>query len=257
MFLSLEMNPKVGIDNFTLDQIIEMDSVALPVFWGSLGQDLVKGGVIDKEKLVKLYESNPNVDYFLSNNWENIRLTRKNAPIFLNFLWALGLGNKNEILEKGEMATSVSRTESFASTGGWTLASGSAMDHYSKHSFIVLNSRQQEIVDRVSRNIYRPCCDNSTHFPDCNHGMAMLGFLELMASQGVPESEMYQAALTLNAFWFPNNYKTIDFYLKQKAEILDAKAILGRNFSSGSGYGKIMSQVMPATGSSQGGCEVQ
>lgn len=31
------------------------------------------------------------------------------------------------------------------------------------------------------------CCGNSTYFPDCNHGAAMLGFIELAVSQGLVE----------------------------------------------------------------------
>ena len=44
----------------------------------------------------------------------------------------------------------------FASTGGWTLAKGSAMDHYNMHSLVTLTAEQQALVDRVSRGIYRP-----------------------------------------------------------------------------------------------------
>src|SRR3989344_7376730 len=94
----------------------------------------------------------------------------------------------------------------FASTGGWTLAKGDAMDHYSAHPFIMLSREHQELVERVSKGIYRPCCNNSTHFPDCNHCMAMLGLLELMASQGVSEEDMWKAALAVNSYWFPDTY---------------------------------------------------
>ena len=48
--------------------------------------------------------------------------------------------------------------------------------------------------ERAAPFVYRPCCDNATHFPDCNHGMAMLGLLELMAAQGASEEEMFAAA---------------------------------------------------------------
>jgi hypothetical protein len=46
---------------------------------------------------------------------------------------------------------------------------------------IPLTAEQQALVEEVAAEIYRPCCNNSTLFPDCNHGMAMLGFLELLA----------------------------------------------------------------------------
>ena len=156
--------------------------------------------------------------------------------------WALGLGNKNDILENGPMTDpKYGGAGRFASTGGWTLANGDAMEHYSRHRFINLTPEQQAIVERVSRGIYRPCCDNSVYFPDCNHGMAMLGFLELAASQRFNENELYQMALVLNSYWFPDTYLTIGKYFQNRGidwEKIDAKEALGYNFSSGSGYQK-------------------
>lgn len=136
----------------------------------------------------------------------------------------------------------------FASTGGWTLAKDDAMNHYSKHKFVTLTYEQQKLVEQVSKNIYRPCCGNSTHFPDCNHGMAMLGFLEILASQGVGEKEMYSAALALNSYWFPDTYLTIAKYLSTKGtswKDADPKGILAADFSSASGYQKILTEVTP------------
>ena len=117
------------------------------------------------------------------------------------------------------------------------------MNHYSRPPLIVLTPEQQQLVERVSKNIYRPCCDNATYFPDCNHGMAMLGFLELMASQGVSEDDMYTAALRLNAFWFPDAYMTIAGYLESVGSSWDAvapKELLGMRYSSASGYRGIL-----------------
>ncbi len=142
----------------------------------------------------------------------------------------------------------------FASTAGWTLARGNAMDHYGKHSFVDLTPEGQATVERVSKNIFRPCCDNSTYFPDCNHGMAMLGLLELMASQGVSEEEMYRAALKVNAYWFPDTYLTIAQYLNAKGidwQEANPKEILGAGFSSISGYRRILESV-DAFGEPQG-----
>ena len=178
----------------------------------------------------------------------------------LNLLWALGLGNKNEILEKGPMMyAKYGGAGNFASTGGWSLASGKAMDHYSKHSFIKLTPEQQALVARASQNIYRPCCGNSTYFPDCNHGMAMLGLLELMASQGVSEAEMYKTALKVNSYWFPDTYLTIAKYLAGKGiawEQADAKGVLSSEFSSAGGYRQVRSQVEPVQQQGGGGCGI-
>ena len=220
----------------------------LPVIWNNLGRQLVEAGVIDGERFKKLYIGEEEYDKLLnSNNLGKLEITRENAGLLLNLFWALGLANKNEILEKGEMANpKYGGAGNFASTGGWTIAQGNAMEHYSRHKFFDLTPEQQTLVDKVSRGIYRPCCDNSTHFPDCNHGMAMLGLLELMASQGVSEQDMWKTALTVNSYWFPDTYLTIASYLKGKGmewKDMDPQEILGVNYSSAQGYAKIAAEI--------------
>ncbi|KKW34813.1 MAG: hypothetical protein UY80_C0005G0001, partial [Parcubacteria group bacterium GW2011_GWB1_53_43] len=188
------------------ETILPPEGVELPVSWGDLGAQLLATGVIDRQKFDALYKGRGGLSekervLLEEESVQRLRITPENAPFFLNLFWALGLGNKNTILEKGEMTNpEYGGAGNFASTGGWTLAKGDAMDHYSAHPFIMLSREHQELVERVSKGIYRPCCNNSTHFPDCNHGMAMLGLLELMASQGVSEEDMYKTALVVNAY---------------------------------------------------------
>ena len=128
----------------------------------------------------------------------------------------------------------------FASTGGWTLAKGNAMNYYSKAPLIPLTQAQAELVESVAANIFRPCCNNSTAFPDCNHGMALLGVLQLMASSGASEAQMYEAAKYFNAFWFPGNYYDLALYFANKEgqafKDIDAKTLLSREYSSASGW---------------------
>lgn len=246
--------------------VLPSQGVEILVKWGSLGLDLAKSGVIDAEKFESVYANRGGLDEemkkFLSGeNNGNIKMTLQNSGVWLNLLWALGLGNKNVILENGPMNDSkYGGADGFASTGGWSLAKGDAMDHYSKHSFLTLTSEQQMLVEKVAKNIYRPCCGNSTYFPDCNHGMAMLGLLELMVSQGMSESEMYKAALQVNSYWFPDTYITIAKYMKLKAGIdwadVNPEEVLGADYSSGSGYRKILQEVEPETGRNGGSCGV-
>lgn len=240
------------------------DAVTLPARWGDLGAKMVSTGLIDMQKLEALYAERGGIDTASRRLLEaadngSIVITRQNSGFILNILWALGLGTKNAILEQGPMADpAYGGAERFASTGGWTLATGGAMEHYSRHPFIALTPEQQVLVERIAKNIYRPCCNNATLFPDCNHGMAMLGLLELMASQGVGEEEMYRAALRVNELWFPDTYATIRAYLAGKGvpwENADPKEILGASFSSATGYQKIQSEVTaPARGGSGGSC---
>ena len=236
----------------------------LPVKWGGLGKKMVEAGVIDSEQIKAIYDkrgglSEEDRNLIFGDNNGNLVITPKNSGLILNMLWALGLANKNEILEKGPMQN-YGGAGKFASTGGWSLAKGSAMNYYSSREFVKLTRAQQDLVERVSKNIYRPCCDNSTYFPDCNHGMAMLGFLQLMASQGVGENDMYRAALVLNSYWFPDNYATIAKYFKQKGvdwDKVDAKNILSEEFSSISGYENVVAKITePKENKGGGGCGV-
>ena len=251
------------------ETVLPSVGVTLPITWGDLGKKLVEVGAIDPDKMATLYKDRGGLptefrDMLEKNVKGKIVMTNQSAGYLLNLLWALGLANKNPILEDtNEMMNpaykgSGSPAAGFASTGGWTLAKGNPMDHYDAHMFITLTAAQQALVDRVSRNIYRPCCGNSTHFPDCNHGMAMLGLLELMASQGVGEQNMYKTALAVNSYWFPETYLTIATYMQEKGTAwknVSPKEMLSASYSSSSGYQDISSKVtqLPQV-QSGGGC---
>lgn len=251
--------------SFREEDVLPESGIVLPAVWDDLGLKMINAGVIDKEKFERLYDGRGGLTEAgkrLLEGSDNGKLVinSENSGLLLNLLWALGLGNKNEILENGPMSDKrYGGAGNFASTGGWTIAQDRAMDHYSKHSFMVLTPEQQALVEDVSKNIYRPCCGNSTHFPDCNHGMAMLGLLELMASQGATEGEMYDAALAVNSFWFPDTYMTIAKYLKSQGKNwskADPKEILGFNYSSSQGYNTVLSKVKPEQFKGGGGCSV-
>ncbi len=242
-----KISDKISGNNLS-NQTLSLDKTIIPVRLNNLGSMMLKEGVIDQEKIDQLYtksESKEGMNRLLRKSNSNVVITKDNANYLLNFFWALGLSNKNEILEKGPMIQN-GKTANFASTGGWTLSKDQPMDHYSKHNFITLTAIQQKMVEEIAKNIYRPCCGNPTYFPDCNHGMAMLGFLELAASQNLDEKQIYKDALILNTFWFPNDYLTINQYLKENNQNwakTDPKIILGKNFSSQQGMAYIKSQV--------------
>jgi len=261
---SLEFAEDEG-DAAGLEVAVLPASAKLPATWGDLGKRMVEAGVIDKAKFEELYASRGGLsaeDSKLLSGEGNgkLTITRENSGLLLNLLWALGLGNKNEILEKGPMSdASYGGAGNFASTGGWTVSKGDAMDHYSKYEFMKLTTEQQKKVENVSKGIYRPCCGNSTYFPDCNHGMAMLGLLELMASQGASEDEMYKAALKVNAYWFPDTYLAIAKYFENRGKSwskVDPKEALGNGFSSSAGYRKVLQEVTPPARQGGGGCGV-
>ncbi|PIR73173.1 MAG: hypothetical protein COU40_03935 [Candidatus Moranbacteria bacterium CG10_big_fil_rev_8_21_14_0_10_35_21] len=246
-------------------KVIPADGVEIPVVWGDFGKQMVEKGVIDRDKFEAIYEKRGGLSeegkrLLDGENNGKLKITAENSGVILNLLWAFGLGNKNEILEKGPMVDKkYGGAGGFASTGGWSASKGKAMDHYSKYKFVTLTPEQQEIVSSVSQGIYRPCCGNSTYFPDCNHGMAMLGLLEIMASQGVSEKDMYQSALAINAYWFPDTYMTLAKYFVKKNidwNKVDAKEVLGFDYSSSAGYQKILQEVEPIQKQSGGSCGV-
>lgn len=252
--------------------VLPADGVILPVKWGDLGDKMIKAGVIDADKFESVYkdrggpasptggldEESQHLLYGTANG--NLKITKENSGIVLNLLWALGLGNKNTILEKGPMSDKkYGGAGGFASTGGWTLAKGNTMSHYSKHEFFSLSPEQQQLVEKVSWGIYRPCCGNPTYFPDCNHGMAMLGLLELMAAQGASEQEMYQTALAVNSYWFPETYINLAKYFESQGtpwKKVNPQKVLGADYSSASGYRNILSKIKPVEQQSGGGCGV-
>jgi hypothetical protein len=247
------------------EEVIPAGGVVLPVTWGDLGKQMVQAGVIDEAQFTALYAQNGGLPQDMkalldSSNNGQITMTSQNSGIILNLLWALGLGNKNPILENGPMQDpQYGGAGKFASTGGWTLAKGDAMTHYDMHQFMTLTSDEQSLVETVAKNIYRPCCGNATYFPDCNHGMAMLGLLELMASQGASADQMYKTALAVNSYWFPSNYLTIAQYLQSRGidwKTVNPKDLLAANFSSAQGYAAIVAQTQPVQGKSSGGCGV-
>ena len=220
--------------------------------WSGLSRKLTESGVLDREKFLALARQRGSYTEalrLLDGDDETVRaVTPKTAGLYLNLLWGFGLGNQNSILISGPMSDPrFGGAGGFASTGGWTLSGGSPMDHYAAHPFLVLSAEEQEFVERASKSIFRPCCDNPAHFPDCNHGLAMLGLVELGASQGLNEEELYQLALVANRFWFPDTYITIAQYfgqLGQDWQTVEPRVILGADYSSGSGFAKIKEQVV-------------
>ena len=267
---AVEINPSVSTLPVANSQTFQTDvlpeaGIKLPIKWGDLGKQMIGSGVIDADKFRSLFGGQlpDDQEAMLTGNWDQpVIINQQNSRFLLDLFWALGLGNKNSILTEGEMANEqYGGAGNFASTGGWSLAKGQAMDHYSMHSFVSLKSEQQALVDEVSKNIYRPCCGNSTHFPDCNHGMAMLGLLELMAAQGATEQQMYDAALAVNSYWFPQTYLDLATYFNEQGQAwnqVDAKLALGQQYSSGQGYAATRKNIksLPQGQSGGGGCGV-
>ena len=255
------------------DEINPAKGYEINATYKDLGPKMLAMGVVDYDKFKSTYEKSgqsfpAELDNILKNGSnKKIKITSENSYFLLNFFWAVGLANKSRILDTGEIMKygGLKEAGNFASTGGWSLAKGSAMDYFSKGNLISLTKEQEDLVEKVSSNVYRPCCDNSTAFPDCNHGMALLGVYELMAANGATENQMYEAGKYFNAFWFPGNYYDLALFFKNKEgksfKDMSGQTILGKDFSSASGWqaakqwlaGKGLIKAPPKQG---GGCGV-
>ncbi len=227
-------------------QVTLPESTNLGVRFGDLGPQLVNVGAIDRDRFIQLYE---NSGWPLSYEQQallrkysddGIIINRQNARFLLNFFWALGLTNDNPILKEGAMVTaSEGDIGRFASTGGWTLGRRPAAELYASEQIILLTPDQQQRLEEVASLVYRPCCNNHTAFPDCNHGMAMLGLLELLAGRDASLEEMFGAAKNMNTFWFTQQaIESAAFFqltMNLDYQDVDPRMAVGPEVFSGSG----------------------
>jgi hypothetical protein len=222
------------------------DSYKLPVSYGQLGPQLVKGGAIDLPAFLAVYAAGgkplPEAEQAIltKGSDDKIVIDGSNAHFLLNFFWAVGLANRNDILLKGPIQENgADQVGNYASTGGWTLAAKPVMEVFASLPLIKLTPEQQARLQKVAEATYRPCCGNSTAFPDCNHGMAMLGVLELLAANDATEAQMFEAAEYISAFWFPKEMLQAAAYFKltggQDFAALDPKRMVSREIFSMTG----------------------
>jgi hypothetical protein len=250
-----ENNPDIGSTasaqhdemSAMMDQVNPPDGYKLPIRYGNFAPRLVAAGLIDYAGFAKLYQdvgsplSEQQITILTKGSDAPIVFNQENQHFLLNLFWALGLANQNKILTEGPMMRNgKEKVVNFASTGGWTLATKPVGELYASQSIIPLTQEQQKRLEEVAAGVYRPCCDNPTHFPDCNHGMAMLGLLELMASQGASVAEMFEAAKYVNAFWFPQQALELAVLFKTAKNVdfaqVDGSQVVGQQLFSGSGF---------------------
>ncbi len=230
-----------------IDQVNPPQGYTLTVSLGDLGPRLVAAGGIDAQRFAQVYQeagrplTAGQQAALVQNSSTPIVINHENAYFLLNFFWAVGLVNENPILTEGPMmAGGRDQVGNFASTGGWTLGTKPATELYASRPLITLTPAQQARLIEVASAVYRPCCDNPTLFPDCNHGMAMLGLLELMAAHDATAEDMFTAAKYVNAFWFPQQtFELATLFQAQKQLSFDqipARQLVGKAYMSSSGF---------------------
>lgn len=247
-----EKSETANMDKIT-QEVLPSEGFTLPISWGDLGPRLVKAGVIDETKFTKALNLTSSEKKILSGGMEGpVTINSQNSQFVVDFLWAIGLAQKSIIYTDGPLGTQYKSDQGkFASTGGWTLSKGDATAYLNKFDLISLTPEQQNKVADIAKNVYRPCCDNSTWFPDCNHGMAALAAIEMMVAKNLPDDEIYRNILELNSFWFPDSYLTAAVYFDRQGvswDKVDAKEVLGKDFSSATGAQRLQSIVGPLPG---------
>ena len=249
--------PSSSIDYLKIKKMVLPDEgFRLNVSFEDLGPRLLEVGAIDLKKFTDNFArdgglTNVQKEILTQNTKTPIFIDEKNATFMVDFFWALGLSNRNRILDEGPMVKDRSKLGNFASTGGWTLGRKSAVELFSKSEIVKLTDDQQRMVEKIVANVYRPCCGNPTSFPDCNHGMAALGLAEYLAAKGFPKDEIYRAILYFNSFWFPQTYLDLAAYFAAGGtpwpQIIP-EAVLGVNYSSGQGYARIKQELEAKAG---------
>lgn len=256
-----------------INQINPPEGYAIQATFGAIGPQLLAAGAIDLDKFTQIYTqgghplTDEQMKILTQGSNSKIVINQSNAQFLLNFFWALGLTNQNPILTDGPMmAKGKAQVGNFASTGGWTIGAKKPTELFASTLIIPLTTEQQARVMEVASAVYRPCCNNPTSFPDCNHGMAMLGLLELMASQNATADDMFEAAKYVNAFWFPQQMLEVASLIKANQNLdfaqADARQVVSKNYSSSSGFQQVhqwlasngLLQLAPNSG---GSCGVQ
>ena len=97
-----------------------------PAKFSDLGPKMIAAGVFDAADFEKLYQQagRPLNDQQLAvlNEGDHVPVVfhEKSAYFLLNFFWAVGLSNKNPVLDSGPIQQyGPDQVESFASTAGW------------------------------------------------------------------------------------------------------------------------------------------
>lgn len=227
-----------------LEQVIPAKGMKTSISFGDAVQKIIAAGALDPAKLRANVRSSGGlpdwVEKVLSGpSMEPILLSMATAPFLLNLFWPLGLSTKAQFNQTSPINSL--KLPSFASTGGWTLGrapNGSV--YFNSVESLHLTDDQEQTVRDVAKSVFRPCCDNSTFFQDCNHGSALLGVIELAASRGATADELYRIALAANSYWFPDHYTKTALYIAlfegQRWREVAPQLILGPRFSSLSGW---------------------
>jgi len=231
-------------------QVYPAQGFVFPVKWNNVAKQLVDNSALNLSfvagSLQNANEPLTNEELKILNGTSsgNITVNSSSAMFTLYVLWALGINNKNKIINTGAIM-SHGNPYQLASTGGYEPLGNLSLGNL---SIINLNASEQSMVESIASNVYRPCCDNPAMFPDCNHGAAQLGLIEIMASQGRNETQIYEALKEFNSFYYTRQYLALAIFFNTtqgKAwNQVPPSQILGYNFSSYSGSSAVYQYLL-------------
>ncbi len=236
----------IDVDAITA-QVLPENGFTIDAVWGDSVSMMVKAGVLDEKKLndilTKRYSQPMTQEQksLLSSDYSNEKLTinSKNAVFMMYMLWTLAKHNNNPILHDSPFAKSFSNYDIGVGKAG-----------YGDTNLIALTPEQQEIAVYVANNSYRPCCGQSTARPDCSHGFAALGLVELMASQGYSKEQIFDAFVKFNSYWFPSTYVQDAMYFKitenKDWSNVDKELAASQQFSSVTGANAVKKYLQDA-----------
>ncbi len=222
--------------NSIIAEVVPEEGFTIDATWQDSINNMVESGVLDVDKLdnilTKRYGQPLTEEQraLLTAEYSDEKLTinKDNAVFMMYVLWVLGKDNDNQILHDSPFAQYFDDYDIGVGKSG-----------YGDTKLIELTPEQQESAEYVALNSYRPCCGNPTGWPDCSHGFSALGLIELMASQGYSQEEIFDAFVKFNSFWFPSTYIQDAIYFKlvenKDWKDVDKELVAGKQYSSLSG----------------------
>ena len=236
--------------------------VELPVAWGDIGPRLIALGVIDEAKFKQAVKLTPEQEEILTKGSDKkIVIDATNGQFIVDMLWALGLAQKSIVYEEGPMGKEYKKEAgNFASTGGWSLARGEAMQYLNRYDLIKLTPEQQKKWVKLLKTSTVRAAATQHGFPTATTAWRLLRPLNSWCLRASMKKTIYRNVLALNSYWFSDTYVTIATLFARDGiawKDVDAKRVLGREYSSAQGAQAIMKKVGPLPYKPQqqgGGC---
>ncbi len=234
--------------NILANEVYPAGGFVLPVKWGDIVKGLINLGVLNETALIDaVLESNQTLTRYeagiMSGTYNGyIHTNASDSEFVLLVLWSLGISNNNTIITKGPLST-YGNPDQYASTGGY-LPLGKL--EIGRLNLVNLTSEQQSEAVDVAAGTFRPCCDNPAMFPDCNHGAAELALIEMMASQGFNESQMFVVLQEFLSEYYPQNMFEVGVVYASHGinfSSVPANMAVGRTLFSASGSQNVGSYI--------------